>query len=269
MFSLPYLWFDETYDLVLTVAYSTALFTAFAGVFVIAPYGRFGSSSFGVELNPRVGWWLMEIMATVSFLYFYPQGPHSTKPVPLFFAALYLIHYANRGWYFPWAMRVAPGTKSSFSITVAGSGLFVTGMHGYLNAMWYSTHCSYLDYNWLQTPTCLVGLVLYEFSFWSTIYCEHIMRNLRPASGVVAEGESRYKIPRGFLFEYVTSPQYFTEIMGFFGWAIMTWSPAGLFIVAISCANLVPRAVGTQKWYREKFKEEYPMERKILIPFVW
>lgn len=269
MTPLPFHWFDETYDLVLVTAYTTAVVAAIAGLFVVAPYGRFATPSFGVELSPRFGWWLMEIMATVSFLFFYPQGPNARRPVPLLFATLFLLHYANRGWFFPWAMRVAPGTKASFSITVAVSGLFVTALHGYLNAHWYSTHCHFLTFEWLVSPTCILGLALYEVSFWSTLYCEHIVRNLRPVSGVFATGESRYKIPRGFLFEYVTSPQYLTEIMGFIGWTIMTWSPAGVFIVAISCANLIPRAIGTQRWYREKFKEEYPRHRKILIPFVW
>jgi 3-oxo-5-alpha-steroid 4-dehydrogenase 1 len=190
--------------------------------------------------------------------------------VPLLFATLYLIHYANRGWFFPLSIRVAPDTKSSFSITVVLSGFFVTSMHGYLNALWYSKHCSYLDSDWLFSPTCILGVLLYEVSFWSTIYSEHIMRNLRdPPSSPTAAQKPRYKIPRGFLFQYVTSPQYFTELAGFLGWAIMTWSPAGLFIFSISCANLIPRAIASHKWYHEKFKGEYPTDRKILIPFLW
>lgn len=66
--------FDPHYDTVLIVAYTTAVFSALASVFVIAPYGRFGTNAFGFELNPRFGWWLMEIMATLSFVYYYPQG---------------------------------------------------------------------------------------------------------------------------------------------------------------------------------------------------
>lgn len=196
-------------------------------------------------------------------------GSNSAKPVPLIFAALYLIHYANRGWFFPLNIRVASCAKSSFSITVVLSGFFVTSIHGYLNARWYSEHCSYLDWDWLFSPTCIIGLTIYEISFWSTIYCESIMRNLRDPSPGAAQEQPRYKIPTGFLFKYVTSPQYFTELAGFAGWAIMTWSPAGLFIFLISCANLIPRAIASHKWYHEKFKGEYPTERKILIPFVW
>jgi 3-oxo-5-alpha-steroid 4-dehydrogenase 1 len=256
--------YDSTYDTALLVAYITALLAFIGSLVVIAPYGRFGTKS-GLELNPKLGWWLMEIMATVSFLVSYPQGPNALKPVPMIFAVLFLIHYANRGWYFPFSLRVDPGAKASFSIVVVVSGLFVTSLHGYLNAMWYSKYCSYLDWDWLLSPTCLFGLALYEISFWSTIWSESIIRSLRDKT----PSGPRYQIPRGFLFEYITSPQYLTELLGFAGWAIMTWSPAGLFIFLISAANLVPRAVETHKWYQEKFKEEYPKQRRILIPFLW
>jgi 3-oxo-5-alpha-steroid 4-dehydrogenase 1 len=286
--------YDPTYDFALLVGYLTALITLIFSVFVTAPYGRFGDDKYGMLMNPRVGWWLMEIFATLSFAFFYPQGPNALKPVPLFFAFLFACHYANRGWYFPYHMRVAPGSKASFSILVAVSGFFVTALHGYLNAMWYSKYCDYLDWDWLSNPTFIFGFILYEASFWSTIYTESIMRNLRPKptatlpatsnsnspSSIAAANAaltpiftpatptSRYTIPRGFLFEYVTSPQYFTELLGFLGWAIMTWSPAGLFIFFISCANLLPRAKKSHQWYKHKF-EDYPTDRKVMVPFLW
>ncbi len=206
----------------------------------------------------------MEIMATVSFVFFFLQGPLADESVPRFFAALYLIHYANRGWYFPYSIRIAAGSKSSFSVLVVISGVFVTSLHGYLNAMWYSKFCPFLTYEWLSSPTCLLGLVLYEVSFLATLRSEYIMRNLRDPTP--AKDSARYKIPTGFLFDYVTSPQYFTELMGFFGWTIMTLNPAGLFIFLISCANLIPRAISTHAWYHSKF-EDYPKDRKILVPF--
>ncbi|CAM9342834.1 unnamed protein product [Ectocarpus fasciculatus] len=245
---------------------AAVLLTAAGSAVVIAPYGKFGTSAFGVDLDPRLGWWLMELMATVSFVMFYPLGPNYTRGPSLLFAGLYLLHYANRGWYFPLSIRVTEGSKTRFSLLVSVTGVLVTSLHGYLNAMYYSKFCTFLDWDWVLSPTCLLGLCLYQVSFWSTIRSEYIMRNLRELDP--KPGAPRYKIPRGFLFDYVSSPQYFTELTGFLGWAIMTWSPAGLFIFSISVANLVPRAIASHKWYMEKF-EDYPQERKIVIPFVF
>ncbi len=241
-----------------------ALFAFLGSLFINSPYGRFSSSAYGFELDPRFGWWLMEIMATISFIAFYIQGPHAFEPVPLIFACLYLIHYANRGWYFPVNIKVHPGSKSTFSILVVVCGFFVTSLHGYLNATWYSSVCPFLDWNWFQSPCCIIGLILYEVGFLSTIKCESIMRRLRADD---SSNSCRYKIPYGYLFEYVSSPQYLSELVAFFGWAIMTWNPAGLVIFCISVANLVPRAIQSHKWYLEKF-DNYPKNRKAIIPFV-
>ena len=47
----------------------------------------------------------------------------------------------------------------------------------------------------------------------------------------------------------------------------MTWSGAGLAFAIYSVANLAPRAFSNHRWYLEKF-DDYPAERKALIPFV-
>ena len=49
------------------------------------------------------------------------------------------------------------------------------------------------------------------------------------------------------------------------GWAIATWSLAGLVFPIWTFANLAPRAIKNHKWYKETF-EDYPANRKALIP---
>ena len=84
----------------------------------------------------------------------------------------------------------------------------------------------------------------------------------------MAAGTKEYRIPRGGLFRWVSSPSYLTELGAWAGFALCTWSLAGVFIFLISAANLVPRAFATHRWYRERFPD-YPPERKALIPYVW
>ncbi|KAJ6968797.1 steroid 5-alpha-reductase DET2 [Populus alba x Populus x berolinensis] len=57
-------------------------------------------------------------------------------------------------------------------------------------------------------------------------------------------------------------------IVEWFGWAVMTWSWAGFGFLLYTCANLVPRACANHKWYLEKFREDYPKNRKAVIPFL-
>ncbi len=258
---------NSSYDLWLTVGLGYALFAGVASIWIPSPYGRFASSRYGISMGPRLGWFLMELPAVPVFCYFFFTGHRWSDPVPLLFLAVWLLHYSNRGYLFPYLIRTAPGAKTSFSLLVVMAGWGATSLHGYLNASFLTTHSTQFTTSWLTDPRFLVGIVLYYLSFGLTIHSEAIQRNLRTKQEVAA-GEKVYRIPRGGLYRWVTSPCYFTELTAWAGFALMTWSPGGLFIFAISCANLIPRAVASHRWYRERF-DDYPPERKALIPFVW
>ncbi|MGB5348119.1 MAG: hypothetical protein WBN10_00875, partial [Polyangiales bacterium] len=65
---------DPTYDTVLTLAYGLVVLVFVGAAFMKSPYGRFASDRWGVNLSPRLGWFLMELPAMLSFLFFYFQG---------------------------------------------------------------------------------------------------------------------------------------------------------------------------------------------------
>jgi hypothetical protein len=51
------------------------------------------------------------------------------------------------------------------------------------------------------------------------------------------------------------------------GWALATWSLAGLAFAVYTGANLAPRALAHHAWYRQRFPD-YPARRRALVPFV-
>ena len=106
------------YDTVLTAAFGFAVFVIIGGFFAQSSYGRFSTTKLGLNLNPKLGWWLMEIPATVVFLISYLAGPHRFEPTSLVLAGIWLLHYANRGWFFPLAIRQAPGKRGTFNVSV-------------------------------------------------------------------------------------------------------------------------------------------------------
>ena len=81
-------------------------------------------------------------------------------------------------------------------------------------------------------------------------------------------GETGYKIPSGFLFDKVSSPNLYGELIEWLGFVIIAPSLASLSFWVWSLANLVPRARDHHKWYLKKF-DNYPKERKVLIPNIW
>lgn len=133
---------NSIYDTVLTAAFAFAAFVIVGGFFAQSSYGRFSTTKLGLNLNPKLGWWLMEIPATVVFLVCYLTGPARFEPTSLVLAGIWLLHYANRGWFFPLAIRQVPGKRSTFNVSVVVMGMLVTSMHGYLNGTLSATTSS-------------------------------------------------------------------------------------------------------------------------------
>lgn len=258
---------QQTWNWVLTGAFVYVALIIVGGLIMPAPYGRFASDKFGFSLSPRLGWFLMELPATLSFVFFYFQGQNRFELVPLIFLGIWLIHYGNRGFIFPLLMRVANGAKGSFSITIVLAGWLVTTLHGYLNAVFISQLADHLTLDWLKDPRFIIGVAIYLFGFSMNVYSDAIIRNLR-SKEEVARGDKIYRIPQGGLFRYVSNPSYFTELLSFTGFAIATWSLGAVFVLLVSAANLIPRAFQIHRWYHEKFGDEYPNNRKVLIPFI-
>lgn len=95
-------------------------------------------------------------------------------------------------------------------------------------------------------------------------HSDHIVRNLRKP------GDTNHYLPKGGMFNYVTSANYFGEFVEWCGFAIMTWSWAGALFAAWTFANLAPRANTINKRYKAWFPEEMKGKNlKRIIPFIY
>lgn len=256
---------DAVFDTVLLAGFALVPLTVIGLVFMKAPYGRFaGSTKIGV--GPRLGWFLMELPATLSFWFFYLEGPRRFETVPLVLAALWTLHYANRGFVFPALMRVPKRTGKTFGLLVLVSGVCITTMHGYLNATFYTRLGAHFTDDWLTDPRFVVGLAIYASGFALNVHSDAVLRGLRTREEI-ARAERVYRIPHGGGYRFVSSPSYLGELLAWTGFAIFTWGLPGVFILAITAANLVPRAISTHRWYKERFAD-YPKSRRALIPYL-
>lgn len=147
-------------------------------------YGRFGASgsSTTFSVNPRLGWWLMELPCSVCFAIVFFRSPRAGEWVPRLFAGIMLLHYLYRGWIFPALIRVH-GKSTNFSLLPALGGWVVTITHGWLNAKWFGEVGTHLNAKWLRSWKFIVGFVLYYSGLALTIYHDHIMRTLRDGDG--------------------------------------------------------------------------------------
>ena len=234
-------------------------FSALAAVgvtFVRAPYGRFGATGFGPTLPVRLGWIVMEAPAPLAFAWGLATG--TPRPITMIFAAMWAIWYLNRGLVFPLRLRVRPGAQTS--VTVVGLGALVTTTHGGLFGTWLGRWPP--DVAWLADPRFWLGSALFVAGFAVNVLADATLRALRSETS-----PGGYAIPRGGAFRWVSCPNYLGEIVAWLGYTLATGCPGGAFIVAITLANLVPRAIATHRWYRANFAD-YPADRRALVPFL-
>ena len=96
------------------------------------------------------------------------------------------------------------------------------------------------------------------------LHSDHVIRTLR------SPGDNRHYIPQKGMYKYVAGASYFGETVEWIGFAILTWSIAGVVFVMWTFANLAPRARSIHKKYCEEFGENYSsLNRHYIIPFLY
>ncbi len=225
--------------------------------FVDAPYGRHHDGGWGPTMPARWGWILMESPAVLLFAALWPLGEHAWEAAPLGLFAMWQVHYVHRTFIFPFRLR---SSGKRMPVLVAGIAFVYQLFNVYVVSRWISHLHAYPD-AWVLDPRFLVGVALFILGFVINTHADTVLIHLRKP------GETGYKMPRGGLYEVVTCPNYFGEMLEWVGFAIASWSLPGLAFALYTAANLVPRALANRRWYRERFKD-YPPERKAVIPYL-
>ena len=235
-----------------------SLVTALVLLKIDAPYGRHKRKGWGPTIPTRLCWILMEAPAALGFLWFYFQGPNAGALVPTILLWMWELHYMHRAFIYPFQIRVKPGSREPLLVMLTGATYCC--INAYLNATFISTYGEHLvKEDWMKDPRFILGLVIFHIGYYINKRADAMLRALRASSG------ESYKIPRGFLFDYVSMPNYLGEILSWCGFALASWSLAGLSFVVFSLANLVPRAVANHHWYQNQLKD-YPKSRKAIFP---
>ncbi len=244
----PYRWF-----VLLEIALAIVTFVALC--FIVAPYGRHGRSGWGPTVPARVGWLVMEAPASLLFLVWYLVGSHRWQLVPLIMLCAWQVHYVHRAFVYPLLMR----DGARMPVVVAALAITFNTLNTYVNARWISGFGSY-PRSWLADPRFIAGALLFAGGLALNLQSDRILRGLR-------RDHAGYQIPYGGGYRFVSSPNYLGEIVEWLGWALATWSLAGLSFALYTIANLAPRAVANHRWYRSRF-DEYPAGRKALVPYL-
>ncbi len=257
---------DET-SLYWLIFWGFAIFAVLAFVslqFVSAPYGRHVRSGWGPTINATLGWVVMEAPSPLTFLvcWLVAEPARRFSATGLVFLVLWQVHYVYRAFVFPFRRR---GGSREMPLAIALMSIVFNLANGYLNARWIYTIGPERPAAWLVDPRFVLGVALFAFGFGVNQQSDGILFKLRNPG---ATERDDYKVPYGGMFRFVSCPNYFGELVEWTGWALCTFSPAGLAFALGSAANLIPRARQHHRWYREKFAD-YPPARKAIVPMLF
>jgi len=248
-------------------SYSWALVTpvvAFAEFFVTANYSRFytGWSLLHCALPGAVGWFLMEIVSPVLYVFFFLT--HGGNPLNAPLLHMWIAHYTYRSIFYPllrWN-KIKP-----MPLEIALMSMMFNSVNGLLNGIYSAT----FTYDTIPSSTfhnvCfIVGFCMWVLGFIGNIHSDEILRALRKNP----EDAGKYKIPppEG-MHRFLLSPNYSCECFEWLGYYVASGfaaEPMTFFVWTV--ANLGPRTFTNYKWYKKTFPDNFPKDRKIFIPFL-
>lgn len=250
-----------TYNTFLWVMAAVAVVVFVALQFFEAGYGYLFDRRYGPPVNNKVGWVLMESPVFVAMCILWAMSDRQWATVPLVLFSMFQLHYFQRSFIFPLLMR----GKSKMPLGIVLMGMVFNTLNALMQGGWifYLAPADYYA-DWFAKPYIYVGVLLFFAGMFINMQSDYIIRHLRK------EGDTRHYIPRGGAFRYVSSANYFGELLEWTGFAIASWSWAGVVFVLWTFANLAPRSASLYKRYAKEFGEEFTsLGRKRIIPFIY
>ena len=222
--------------------------------FIKAYYGKFyNSKSLLPTINTKISWIIQEIPCVIVTL-FYMLKLYSTS-YQFIFSFPFLFHYIHRSLVFPF--MITSSKNNPLEITIMAFTFCL------LNAIMQNNSIIYMSYSESSINVWFIsGVAIFLLGMFTNIFHDYYMMSLRKSS-------KNYIFPKGYLYNYITCPNYFGEIIEWIGYAIMCQNFSSLVFAVSTFANLFPRGISYYQWYKGKFKEEFRDKNiKAIIPYI-
>lgn len=252
----------ENFNTFLIAMSIIAVIVFIALYFVTAGYGVFYNKKWGPSIPNKIGWVLMESPVFIAMILLCVFSERSTNVVCLIFLILFEIHYFQRSFIFPFLIR----GKSVMPLSVILMGVVFNTLNALMQGGWifYVSPENMYEISWLTTPQFIIGTLIFFVGMIINIHSDYIIRHLREP------GDTRHYLPKKGMFKYVTSANYFGEFVEWCGFAILTWSLAGVVFALWTFANLAPRAAKIYDNYKKEFGNELDTKKvKRILPFIY
>lgn len=241
---------------VLAVIVFVSLFKVDAG------YGKFFDKKWGPAIGNRIGWVLMESPVFIAMIVLWALSDRRSDITRLIFLLVFELHYFQRSFIFPLLIR----GKSKMPLSIILMGVTFNTINALIQGGWifYLSPAEMYGIQWLGSPQFICGTFIFAAGMFINIQSDSIIRHLRKP------GDTAHHLPEGGMFRYVSSANYFGELLEWTGFAILTWSAAGAVFAIWTFANLGPRASRIHTRYAQEFPDSFDSEHiKRIIPFIY
>jgi very-long-chain enoyl-CoA reductase len=173
----------------------------------------------------------------------------------------WIVHYAKRVLESAFVHRFSHGTMPLFP------NLPRNCAHYWLAGLYISYFVNHPLFTAPSDGQVYLGLLLFTIGEIGNLIAHVMLRNLRP------EGSKDRKIPRGFLFELVSCPNYFFETLAWVGFTTLTQSVASFLFLLMGTGQMWVWGVQKHRRYKKDFDGKegrplYPRNRKVMFPFL-
>lgn len=230
--------------------------------FVTAGYGKFATKKWGPSVNNKAGWIIMESPVFILMLVLWLLSPNRENIVTTIFLIFFQMHYFQRSFIFPFLLK----GNSKMPLSIIAMGIIFNTINALMQGGWlfYLSPKDMYSINWLSSPQFIAGTMIFFAGMYINISSDSVIRHLRKP------GDTNHYLPQKGMYRYVTSANYFGEIVEWTGFAILTWSISGAIFAWWTFANLVPRAASIYQRYLNEFGPQMK-ERKLkrVFPFIY
>ena len=230
--------------------------------FITAGYGQFRTKRWGYSIDNRVAWFLMEAPVFFVMLIIWCRAGFPFHLPELILLGLFLVHYFQRSFVFPCLMK----GHSRMPLSIMMIGIIFNVINGIMQGgglFWFPIPAYTQGASYLLRWNAIVGIIVFLFGMIVNCHSDYVIRHLRQP------GETRHYLPQAGFYRYVTSANYFGELVEWIGFAIAAANPAAWVFALWTGANLIPRAHAIHRKYHEEFGDEAVGTRRRIIPLVY
>ena len=253
---------EENQGLLMTLIYVQFVLILFLIIvsFIRLPYGRYYDTN--LQLKGRITWFIMESPSIIIPLYLM----HTFKDnrvfltffdLKTFYLIPFLVHYCHRGIIYPLYIQ-----SNSMPLFTALLGITYTTFNGYLQPKYILSLSNSSPLSSLSMLRYAVGIIIFFIGMYINLQADYYLIKLSKN-----KKKGQYFIPRGYLFEYISCPNFFGETLEWFGYAICIWTLCGWGFFLQTFFTIIPRGYHHHQYYKDKFSG-YPPNRKAVIPYL-